>query len=177
MFYQARFSSKQFFRFIVFLTTYCAFMTHNATAKAQEDIEVVDVIGKKPPEFFLHAYKERRTDFIEMYNSLVEDEDFKMYCNKSRSDSKANKLDICQPAFVQRIKKQEAMNGMMFGRRSIHEMAIGPVKTTRKLTRKRAAFDKNLAHLVNSNDDLKRKYLAFINALDVYEHALSEEGS
>jgi hypothetical protein len=177
MFYHARFSFKQFYRLFVLLFVFSISMTHCAIAEAQEDIEVVDVIGKKPPEFFLHVYKEKRTDFIEMYNSLVEDEDFKMYCVKSRSDSRANRLDICQPAFYQQIKKQEAMNGMMFGQRSLHEMAIGPIKTNRKLTRKRAAFDKNLVNLVNSNNELKLRYLAFISALDVYEDALKAEDS
>ncbi|WP_346993580.1 hypothetical protein [Alteromonas gracilis] len=64
----------------------CSLLISSTAFAAQEkgDVETIEVVGKKPLQYFFKMKEEKRFEFMESFNALVDDKDLHFECRRVR---------------------------------------------------------------------------------------------
>ena len=103
----------------------CSLLISSTAFAAQEkdDVETIEVVGKKPLQYFFKMKEEKRFEFMESFNALVDDKDLHFECRRVRETGSHMKKEICRNAFDWRIRQEAVSNEIISGNMSTAQSA------------------------------------------------------
>lgn len=133
---------------------------HNETSP----MEVITVTGERPLSFFRNQFRLAEEDFFAALNSLTDQEEFKIVCDKTARTFTHVSLRACQPKYVKIIKAQLVEFAINTGSRrgaSIQKFQDLPSKrkVDQALAKKRKEHLAHVKELVKGNPDIQEKLL------------------
>ena len=168
-------------RFVIIATLFlCSSAVYPDEKKGeQEDIEVVEVVGRKPIIFYKKQYQKAVFDFYDAFNSITTESLFKVECkSRLRKSFTRIKTRQCHPNYISHIKSSSlqrnlALNGVT--RLSDLQLASGSAqqKQYRKMLEKHGEI---LEQAILNSEALQKKYRALIESLESYQKRASESG-
>ena len=137
---------------------------------AEREMERIEVRGRKPRLFYLSEYRKHQTDFVNMFNELVDDSEMEVICELDSSTGSRIRKRTCQPRFMKTIVGEETQRELSRGS-SFQE--AGNVdqrqETQKRLIQEYKVFQKLTAELLNKHSDLASSYVKMDEALAKYE--------
>lgn len=92
-------------------------------AQEKDDVETIEVVGKKPLQYFFKMKEEKRFEFMQAFNQLVEDKDMHFECRRERETGSHLKKEVCRNAFDWRIRQEAVSNELISGNMSTAQSA------------------------------------------------------
>ena len=111
MFFQANVSAQESSAILGHVTN------PNQQQSVEKAIERIEVYGQRPLSFFKRALRNSEEDFFSLYNSLTNDDDFKVSCEDKVYVGRKTKTRICAPAFQNRILFEARQDARLRGSR------------------------------------------------------------
>jgi hypothetical protein len=152
-----------------------------ADTSTENEIESIEVIGKKPLFLLKKDFIKAEDNFYDAYNALVKDREMQMDCKmQSIHDFTRVKKRICVPNFFETIKSDEMDKAVdrVGGRTSISNI-MNAVPDNASARRRVGERNKDMANLmselIKKNKSLAEKYLAYLSAKNKYETAKKTE--
>lgn len=153
------------------------------------DIEVITVTGERHLGFFRQQMRNAEDSFFSLYNSLTDEDEYKINC--SRKDHLGTNVvnRICEPQYVSDMKFEEIQVALKSG--SSHASGAGMINSGRLakkmgnrssnayyvnlFKKKRKEHLKNVEKLVLENPELKKKLVELNLARDALQRKKIEE--
>ena len=96
-------------------TTASASEINETATTPVDDIEVVAVVGKYPLVYFKRKMEEAELDFYDIFNSLADENKFKVQCRRQNRLGSNIKDKVCHPQFVLDRMAQETQAALQTG--------------------------------------------------------------
>lgn len=133
--------------------------------KGTSETEIIQVVGEK----FLVTYKKEMRlalySYWDVYNSLIEEEKFKVICRQGTDSPQRLRIKICEPKFV--TAKRAELTQYHFIGTSISDTNIRDIKRVSEMEVNELVAEDNeqhmeiMANLVETNKELKEAFLDF----------------
>ena len=146
--------------------------------EVKQNIERIQVTGRKPRRFFLKEYEKHQKAFFESFNELVEDRDMQVVCEATNYTRTRIKKRNCQPRFIETIKSEETQREISRnggGERDIAGLqraanVIERPEVQQRIIKEFKNFQKLTAKLLNKHPELASTYTEMQDALAKYEN-------
>ncbi|MFC3122648.1 hypothetical protein [Agaribacter flavus] len=146
------------------------YISHSFAQSEESATERVEVIGKKPKQFYLKEYKRLQRNFIASYNDLVSDREMQIVCEMEARTGSRVKNQKCQPRFVSSIMAEETSRLLAMGRSHAQASNLGESTVVKKrVLEKFNEFQKLNSKLMQKHPDLAETYNSMTKALSKYE--------
>jgi Skp family chaperone for outer membrane proteins len=144
--------------------------TEDTSIEVPQEMERIQVKGKKPKLFYLSEYRRHQTDFVNMFNQLVDDSEMEVICEMESATGSRMKKRTCQPRFMKTIVAEETQRDLSRGS-SFQEAANAAQRENvqKELIEEYKKFQKLTAQLLNKHSDLANSYVKMDEALTKYE--------
>jgi hypothetical protein len=143
-----------------------------------QELETIDIVGQYPLAYFRRNLVRKENAFFALMNTLVDDKDYKVTCEKKRIQAFSRlKERECEAHFVSRIIDEYTQSNFDFMSQSSMQMraeqhaimALGnPATVKRKIEQKRKKQLKVMVDLINENKELLKAF----NELEIAKYQL-----
>lgn len=161
--------SKLFRQIIILVVLSVSSFYSFSNVTKEEPIENIEVVGERPPAFYLKIFRQQRDEFFSLYNNLVDSQEMQIKCRRPDPPQEHRERQLCEPLFVATIKHRETQRQLTFGQIGRNGIIRVNSAAEKEIKEKRQTLMKQMTQLINENAELKRKYRSFQKALTVYE--------
>ncbi|NDW20536.1 hypothetical protein [Alteromonas hispanica] len=166
-------------RTIITITLFlCPLAVHAADTEGKEkEVEVIEVVGRKPVNFYKKQYQKTVFDFYDVFNSITSDDLFKVRCkSRPRKSFTRIKTRQCHPNYLSKIKSSTLQQNLALSRGGSLDglqLASGSKQQEqyRKMLEKHGEV---LEQAILNSEVLQKKYRALMESLETYEKMASE---
>jgi len=85
------------------------------SATPTDDVEIIDVVGKRPLLYFKQEMGKAELDFYDAFNKLADEKKFIVRCRREKRIGSNISSKICHPQFVLDRMAQETQNALQTG--------------------------------------------------------------
>lgn len=149
-------------------------------AESDTDVETIDIEGIKPLRYYEKQLELAELDFYDLYNSLADEEKFKMICRRDyRVGTRIRQISCYPQYFLQRYanETQDAWNNTTskdLASKVVRNIpTYGTIEFLTAKTKKEALT--YVEKLVEEHPELLRKLLKMENARVIYEEKRNEK--
>ncbi len=153
----------------IFTMTIALILASVSMTEAQEtekpdkkEIERIEVISKKPLSYFRRQYAKNENKFVQAFNKLVDDKEFKIICKRVALNGVSRvKVRSCTPAYAETLKQK-----FVFQPSDLINFEDGPYYADYKkqLDIKTEEHNQKTAELIESSPEFAEKFWAYHNA-------------
>ena len=144
--------------------------SEQSVADVPQQMERIEVKGRKPKLFYLSEYRRHQSDFVDLFNNLVDDSDMEVICELETNTGSRLKKRTCQPRFMKTIVAEETQRELSRGSNFQEAANVAQRESVQKeLIEEYKKFQKLTAQLLNKHPDLANSYLKMDEALTKYE--------
>ena len=163
---------------VLVLTTVFSTMSFGSTTSSQE-VEVIEVTGKRPVSFFKKLVNSAELNFYELYNDITTNRKFKVECKQvARHSFSRIKERKCIPAFAD-IAMFEQMDKMTSLRAPREFLGENPIFLSVQRSQLKVATDdyseqqlNNIIEHLKTNPKLLERYNKLVDARNLYQERL-----
>ena len=163
---------------VLVFTPFFSTMSFGSTTDSQE-IEVIEVTGKRPVSFFKKLVNSAELNFYELYNDITTNRKFKVECKQvARHSFSRIKERKCIPAFAD-IAMFEQMDKMTSQRAPREYLGENPVFLSVQRSQLKVAIDdyseqqlNNIMEHLKTNPKLLERYNKLVEARNLYQERL-----
>jgi len=106
-----------------FLVTSTFITPYAFSASENSDVETIELVVKKPLQYFFKMKEEKRFEFIESFNALVDDRDLHFECTRVRETGSHMRKEVWCNAFDWRIRQEAVSSEIISGNMSTAQSA------------------------------------------------------
>jgi hypothetical protein len=85
------------------------------SATSNDDVEIIDVVGKRPLFYFKQEMGKAELDFYDAFNKLADEKKFIVRCRREKRTGSNISSKICHPQFVLDRMAQETQDALQTG--------------------------------------------------------------
>ncbi|MBT1450409.1 hypothetical protein KJ365_05900 [Glaciecola sp. XM2] len=136
----------------------------------KKEVERIEVQGSRPKGYYLSEFRKNQTDFVRMFNDLVNDSEMEVVCESRAQTGSRVKKRVCEPRFISTLTFRETQRELAFsGDLSQAALIQQNPQLQKALIEEFAEFQKITAALLNEHAELAEKYTKMNQALSKVE--------
>lgn len=147
-------------------------------SQKDEDIEVIDVLGSKPLSYYRDQMKIAESSFYDMYNGLVDKEEFKIKCRNEKATGSHIRRKVCYPQYV--LSEMSRLTQLAFNPSILEKRhLVSPFPTVAGVrdivTQERNESENYIKNLLVENPDLYKSYMKLKKSVEIYKQKKSDD--